>query len=1089
MIPRVTTYGTAWDQLPGATPDRPTSLVSPSLVSPSQRRLWFLHHLDPDDPAYNVCLALRMRGPLNLHALAASVDGITRRHESLRSTFDDLRPARRTAPAGRVPLVVVDVTSAPHDVGQHLAVAARRPFDLATGPLTRWLLLRLAPDDHVLVFTVHHIVFDGGSLPVLGHELAERYLAGTTGAPDPLASPAPALVPSVESAAGLTYWRECLSDLMPPPPLWFGAGSDGHLRVVHHVERMDSRVLDDLRAAARSYRCTPYVVLLAALAAVVSRYTGQDEVVVGSPVAARDTSESQQRIDLLLNLLPLRLPVGRTGCFAELVRVAREVLLDAFDHRAVPFERIVAEGAAARRPDESPLFNVLLVHQQSPAPPRLVGLDVEVLTTPTASAKYHLTVTATESIDELELAFEADGAACDVETLGRFAGHLRTLLAAAVAEPSRPLRGLPLLTSPERRCVPTAAPQRYGVASGEEPAGVHELVERTAAGLPDAVAVRAEDGQLTYAELDRSANRLAHHLRAAGAVTEGVVAVHLGRTSRLVVALLAVFKAGAAYLPLDPGLPPERHAQMVRDARATVLVTSSDIEAGLESGLGFVGPVIRLDTDADDIARRPATRPAGGRVHPGGLAYVLYTSGSSGVPKGVAIEHGSAVGFLRWAGGEHTQAELRSTLAVTSVGFDLSVFELFAPLAHGGSTVVTGPSQLHSGEPFAGGASLLNTVPSVVEALLDNDALPPGLLAVNLAGEALRPDLVDRLGRHAPGALVRNLYGPSEATTYVTVARLSAGMTHTPIGRAVAGAELWLADGDGEPVPAGVSGEILVGGSAVARGYLHRSALTARQFIPDHLGAEPGSRLYRTGDVGRTGKAAELYFLGRVDNQVKIRGVRVEPEEIEAVLQQHPGVRLAAVVAVGDAPRRRRLVAFVCAEPGAETVTPAELAAFLRGRLPTPMVPAAWSLLDDVPRTANGKVDRRRLAGQADRAAPASSSSTPPRSPLEQAIADVWCETLRLPSVGVHDGFFDLGGDSLRVLELLVRVRERVDPGLRAVDLFRCPTVASLAEFVGHGDTGGAAAATGVSRAVRRLSVAQARAVVRAEVSHDGVSV
>jgi amino acid adenylation domain-containing protein len=1063
---------------------RPTRDDAPrsAPMSTAQRRLWFLHQLDPDDHAYHICLALEVRGQISPHAVGDAVASITRRHDALRSTFhvDGARPVRRVRidrPTGPHLVDLSGQATGDGDLARHLDRLARRPFDLAAGPVARWYMLRLDPRRHLLVLTVHHIVFDGGCLPILCHELEAAYSAFLLGRPDPHAQARLAPLPSPDGhdpTADLAYWRARLGDAPPPLSVWASAaGLDRerpprHRHAVTATAVLDGDLLRRLRTAVRRRGATLFITLLATLAAVLRRYTGQDDVVIGTPVSTRDAETGRDRIDLQVNLVPLRLrPTGELP-FEALVRDARDAVLDALDHHRVPFERIVDELRPERTADSSPLFQVLFVHQQAPTPPRLPGVAVTVLPSPTPAAKYHLTVTATEGDDRLELAFDADAAECDTGILDRFAHHFCTTLAAALDDPAQPLARLSLLTGDER-AAPVATDRAWAACERDEHRTcLHHLVEDTAAARADAIAVVADDNvQLSYRELDRRANRLAHALRTRGAGPERAVAIHLPRTADLVVALLAALKSGAAYLPLDPAQPPHRLRLMLGDARPAVLLTTD----ALARALDHETTTVRVDADRDVIAAQPGSRPAV-PVRAANLAYLLYTSGSTGRPKGVAIEHASAVEFLRWSGEAFSHAELAAVLATTSVGFDLSVFELFAPLAHGGTVVLTaGPGDLaeHPGVPHA---TLLNTVPSVLETLLNSDALPPALATVNLAGEPLRPDLVDRLLRRRPGVRVGNLYGPSEATTYATVARLRANQRQSPIGHAAAGAELWLTDEAGQPVPPGVAGEILIGGSALARGYLGQPAMTAQRFIPDGLGDRPGARVYRTGDLGRIAREGDLLFLGRLDNQVKLRGVRIEPEEIEALLQRHGSVREAAVILAGEH-AQRRLVGFVCRVDGAAT-SAAELAEHLRERLPPVMIPSNWVFVDRLPRTPNGKLDRRALAGQASRAEPVALGGVPPRSALERTIAEAWCEILALPSVGVYDRFFDLGGNSLRLLELQAALRRRVDRPVRLVDLFRCPTVAALARFFERHDEE-TPAARGSSRGTLRRTAAVSR--------------
>ncbi|MFD0385139.1 amino acid adenylation domain-containing protein [Streptomyces stramineus] len=595
-------------------------------------------------------------------------------------------------------------------------------------------------------------------------------------------------------------------------------------------------------------------------------------------------------------------------------------------------------------------------------------------------------------------------------------------------------------------------------------------MERTAARCPDAVALVTGTAHLSYRALNLRANHRAARLRRAGIGTEDVVGVRLTRGPELLVCLLAVLKAGAAYLPVDPALPAARVRLMLADTRARALLTAS--------GLGEPPVPAGVPAHFTD-GPQPRPRPGDGADHtgpdrPGALAYLLHTSGSTGRPKAVAVQHDSVAAFLRWACHAFPHGELTAVLATTSAGFDLSVFELFAPLAHGG-TVVLADSALHVGTlPWAPAATLLNTVPSAAAALLDTGALPAGLRAVNLAGEPLARDLTDRLHARLPRAAVRNLYGPSEATTYATVSLVPRGSAQEPaIGRAVDTARVWAADAHGRPVPGAVAGELLIGGVAPARGYLHRPRATAESFRPDPYGP-PGARLYRTGDLAVRRPDGEFVFLGRADTQVKIRGVRIELGEVEAALRACAPAAEAAVVATGATAGDRRLLGFVSPLPGGRIETEPTLAA-LRSRLPAIFVPSALVVLDALPRTPNGKVDRAALDRLAAGHRPAADPHAPPRTPVQQAVAEVWREVLGIEHIGVHQGFFDLGGNSLTLLRVHHRLVARLGTDLALVDLFRLPTVAALAAFVeGREDRRGGAVAEASRRADRRRSAVAA---------------
>ncbi|HLX47121.1 MAG TPA: amino acid adenylation domain-containing protein [Streptosporangiaceae bacterium] len=1062
-------------------------------MSHAQQRLWFLHQLDPLDPAYNIPIAVEFNGSLDPGALRCAVFAVTRRHEVLRATFRSVqgRPAqsatRGPTPHEPIPVAMADLSwlssqAASQLAGESLRAAAAEPFQLADGQPARWALLRLARDRHILLLVVHHIVFDGGSLPVLAAELEACYLAARGGRP---AGFAPLPLRYTEFArmqraqhdqgageAGLRYWREQLAgapgrlSVLTPGVVTGGAGGGtagaglagagpagaglaGAGPVCARLG-LDRTAVGSLTSLARRHRCTPHIVFLTVLAVALARISGDTDVVLGVPVGIRDEPGSGALIGLFVNLLPLRARLAGDPAFSEALRRVRSAALDAFDHRAVPFERLVQELGPTRDAVTSPFFQVLVTYQRMPPLPRLPGVTARLIDVPPAAAKYELSITVTEAQDTADVLLEAAPGACDAVALGGLARALGVLIDAAAAAPEARLSRLPLVAGAERRRLAAAPPGR-GAAPAEPESTVSALVAEQAAATPDAIALVDGDLHLTYRALDARAAHVAAALRERGAGPERVVAVHLPRRADLVVALLAVLKSGAAYLPLDPGHPPARVLAMLADAGAVALLT----DRSYAPPPGCDTAVVRID----HVAARPVTRPH--RAAPANLCYVLYTSGSTGRPKGVAIEHRSAAAFLRWAGTAFSAGELSNVAACTPVTFDLSVFELFAPLVHGGTVIMaTALGDLQTA-PAGNRVSLINTVPSVLETFLRVARLPVSVRAVNLAGEPLPADLAERLLRDYPQVTVRNLYGPSEATTYATQARVTA-RGGPSIGRAVATARTVITDRGLEPVPAGFAGELLIGGIALARGYLNQPARTAERFVPDGLSGIPGVRLYRSGDLCRWLPDGELAFLGRLDRQVKLRGVRIEPEEIEAVLRRHPAVAAAAVVVSGADPRRQRLIAHVVpagpAPPGQD-----EILAQLRAELPAAMVPAAIVVRDRLPWTATGKLDRGALAAHHQ-----PHHLTQPRTELERTIAGIWSTTLGRPDIGADEGFFDAGGNSLLLLELHARLREAVDPSLTVADLFHGATVAAQAQLIAARPDAAAALATSARRGAAR---------------------
>ncbi len=1027
----------------------------PVPLSFAQQRLWLLDRIEPGSPAYNMPAALRVRGPLDAAALRAALDGLVRRHETLRTTFAEHRGApvqvvHAPAPAA---LRVADLRALPAEAregeARRLAEAeARRPFDLARGPLLRATLLRTADDEATVLFNMHHVAGDGWSMGVLTRELSAMYEARLRGEEARLpelpvqyadfAAWQRAWLSGAVLEAHVGWWRAQLADApallelptdRPRPAVPDGSGAWLPVRV-------GAETAAGLRALSRREGATPFMTLLAAWQLLLARYAGQDDVLVGTPVAGRGRLETEGLIGFFVNTLVLRAEVRGDAGFADLLRQVRERTLGAYQHQELPFEKLVEELGVERSLAHTPLFQVMFALQNAEQGElRLGGAEVEALERGAPAAKFDLTLSLAGAGDGLRGELEYRSGLWDAATAERMAGHYLAVLESVAADPRRRLWEVELLGDAERRRVL----EEWNRTEAEYPAAacIHHLFEAQVERTPDAVAVVFERERLTYAELNGRANRLAHHLVRLGVGPEVRVGICQERGASLVVSLLAVLKAGGAYVPLDPAYPAERLRFTLADAGVAVLLAQDSLRGvvPVPHGVRVVDPDARAAGAAGADDRDPRAPAA-----PDNLAYVIYTSGSTGVPKGVAIEHRSAVALLAWAAGVYSPAELSGVLASTSICFDLSVFEIFLPLCRGGSVVVVENALAVARSAAAGEVRLMNTVPSAIAALLKDGGLPAGVTTVNLAGEPLRAELVDAL--YARGAIERvyDLYGPSEDTTYSTWALRRAGGPAT-IGRPISNGRAYVLDAHGVPVPVGVAGELYLGGAGVARGYLGRSGLTAERFVPDPFAPGPGARLYRTGDRARWLAPGELEFLGRIDQQVKVRGFRVEPGEVEAALAALPQVREAAVVLREDDPDGARLVAYVVAEEGAAADAQAELRAGLRSRLPEHMVPAAFVVLDALPLTPNGKLDRRALP------APGRSGESRggPLTDTERAVVGIWEEELGAAGVGAADNFFDLGGHSL----LLVRVHARLEalfPGRAAlIDLFEHRTLGGLA--------------------------------------------
>ncbi|MET0395515.1 MAG: amino acid adenylation domain-containing protein, partial [Longimicrobiaceae bacterium] len=1006
-------------------------------------------------------------GALDVRALRRSLDLLAARHEPLRTVFTEAGggPAQDVRPPSPVALPVVDVSRLPADArereSRRLAAAeSLRPFDLARGPLMRALLVRAGGEEHGLLFTLHHAVADGWSLGVLTREVSAVYDAFSRGeAPRLAALPIQYADYALWQRAWLSgetlerhlgWWRGQLAGAPPlldlptdrprPPVMGEAAASVAF--------DLSAELTDALRALARREGATLFMALLAGWQALLARWSGQDDISVGVPVAGRSRVELEGLIGMFVNTLVLRSGVRPDAGFGALLARVREATLGAYAHQEVPFEKLVEELGVERSRRHTPLFQVSFALQNMElGEPALGGLRLSPLAGSEEAAKFDLRLTMTETGGGVRGILSFRSELWDAATAARMAGGLRLLLEAAAADPERPLGRLPLMTEAERRRALEA-----GEPAAPAPATVPvpEAFAARAALAPDAPAVVAGASVLTYGELDRWSSRLARHLRGLGVGPETRVAVGLERSPELVVALLAVLRAGGAYVPLDPAQPPERLAGMLGDAGARLVLTTAALAGRFPRG---PAELLALDAAHERIAAESDAPPEGG-ILPDSLAYVVFTSGSTGRPRGVAVTHAALASHMAWMQREFPLGPHDRVLQKTPVGFDASVWEFWAPLLAGAALVLAAPGAhrdpaalLRAAEEER--ASVLQLVPSMLAAMLEHGGLErcTTLRTLFCGGEALPAEAAARARAALPGARVVNLYGPTEctidATSHVVVGGGSGGTV--PIGRPVDGVTAYVLDPEAEPVPHGVAGELYLGGAQLARGYLGRPEWTAERFVPDGLSGAAGARLYRTGDRARRLAAGELEFLGRVDEQVKVRGFRIEPGEVEAALERHPGVARAAVTARDDAPGGPRLVGYVVPSAGAAPDA-AELRVYLRGLLPEHMIPTAFAVLETLPLTSSGKTDRRALPPPGAPAADA--EPVAPRSVVEEILAEAWCEVLKLDRVGVFDDFFALGGHSLLATQVIARIREEMGEDVPLRVMFDTPTIAGMAAYL-----------------------------------------
>jgi amino acid adenylation domain-containing protein len=1074
-------------------------------LTPAQEQLWFLDRLMPGGAAYVLPFQLTWRGPLAVAALAAAVRGVVERHEVLRTIFpaDDGRPRQQIAAAGAARLPLVDLsghsaTDAAVEADRLGRRAALEPFDLAAGPLWRARLLRLEAEEHRLFFCLHHIVADGWSLAPLMRDLAalyasclgERGAAGSGGAgvvggggaangaqKAGAGASLPALpIQPADYAACQRRWLA--GELLTSEIAWWRrqlAGAPEHLDLPFDRPRperrsfrggvawcdLDPAATAGIGALARRAAASPFMVLLAAFETLLLRSTHQEDFLVGSPIANRDRPEIQELVGLFVNTLVVRSDVAGDPPFVDLVARVRDRALAAYAHRELPLAELVAALAPGRDLAANPLIQVIFTHERVAPPPAAPasGVRLELAELPSPTAKFDLNLTVVEEGGAWRAAFQMSTDSFEPATMARWAARFAALVAAIAAAPERPLGALSLLPPAERAQIAgwSAGPP---VDSLGEPL-LHALFLAAARRTPQATALVAGRERWSYAALAHRALRLAERLRALGVGPEVAVGILAERSPEMVVAMLGTLLAGGYYVPLETKYPAERLAFMLADSGCAVLLRSATVDLALplpESARELdLSAAVGEPEGHDDLSWREWALPEN-------LAYLIYTSGSTGRPKAVAIEHRSAVALASWARRTFSREELAGVLASTSIAFDISVFEILLTLGLGG-TVYLARSALELPElPAASEVRVVTTVPSLMAELLEVGALPPGVRAVGLGGETLAGTLVERVYA-APGVeRVLNLYGPSEDTTFSTVAEVPRGAPGEPlIGPPVDGTRATVLGPRGELCPLGVPGELLLGGAGLARGYLGRPELTAERFAPDPFAAQPGARVYRTGDLVRLRDGGSLDYLGRIDHQVKIRGNRIELGEVEAALRQHPAIAAAAVVAIpalaatpsetGGLILAATLVRREDAPGPLAPVTAVELRAALRERLPEPMIPTAWRWVERLPLSPNGKVDRQALARADWQLAPAPRGAgfVAPRGPLEELLAGVFAELLeRAPRspISVHDSFFELGGHSLLALRLLARVQRACGADLPLEAIFEAPTVAALARRI-----------------------------------------
>ena len=1038
-----------------SSPPPPISSIprtDPLPVSFAQQRMWFLHQMDRHNPAYNMALALWLSGPLDVEALELSLQTIVQRHESLRTTFPAVEgePVQVIVPMVSVSLPVHEIEGTEQnsetEVESKMNRLAREPFDLATGPLFRARLWRLAADHHAVMLTMHHIVSDGWSVGVLFRELATLYEGYTAGGE-------PRLSPLAAQYADFSQWqRERLSgDLLEAQVDYWShqlAGAPAlelptdHPRPVTRSFRggtvethLPSRPTEALDEFSRRQQVSPFMVLLAAYAILLHRYTDQDDLIIGAPIANRTHEDTEGVIGCFINTLPLRVDLSGNPTFLALLDQVKQVAYGAYEYQELPFEKLVEELHPDRNADRSPFIETILNFDNTPSSARDVrrvgALTLQMRPVDTGTAKFDLTLFIARRSDGMTATIEYSHDLFERATIRRMLTHFETLLERLVADPTQPIGAVSFLDETERHQL--VVDWNATEAAYPDAQTLPQLFARQVARTPAAVAVVCEGKSLTYDALNARANQLARRLQQLGVGRGTLVGLYLGRSVDLLVGLLGIVKAGGAYVPLDPIYPSDRIAYILEDAQATVLVTHQPLANDLPAHL----QTVVLDTEAPTLATLDGA-DLGPVAHPEDLAYVIYTSGSTGKPKGVMIEHRTLVNFLTAMQQRPGLDETDVVVAVTTVSFDIAALELFGPLLVGAQVVLATARDAADGARLAqlldtAQATLLQATPATWHLLLEAGWTGRTTLRMLCGGEALPRDLAHQL--LDKGAALWNMYGPTETTIWSAIDQVTRDADPISIGRPIANTQCYVLDRYQQPVPAGATGELWIGGDGVARGYFGRPELTAEKFIPDPFRPGPETRLYRTGDLARYLPDGRLECLGRTDHQVKIRGFRIELGEIEAVLADHPGVQAAVVIPHDHGAGDTRLLAYVINDPHDDpTVT--DLRRFARESLPEYMVPSAFAMVEAFPLTPNGKIDRRALAALNTPAAEATSAFVAPATPMEQRVAAIWQDVLGIAHVGRHDNFFDLGGHSLLAMKAIARLEQDTGQSLNPREMF-----------------------------------------------------
>jgi amino acid adenylation domain-containing protein len=1052
----------------------------PLPLSFAQQRLWFLDQWEPGSAVYNICRAFHLRGRINVRAMEESLEGIVERHEVLRTAFPvlDGQPVQTVATKLKLPLRVINLRRVPktEQSDQSLRIVkedAGKPFDLVQGPLFRATLLHLADEVSLFVFTVHQIVCDGWSMRVFYREFWKSYEAHVSGKrqvfPELPIQYADYAVWQRQRLQGqgevlelqLAHWKRQFKSKLPvlSLPTDRPRPSRQNFCGARQPVVIDQPLTEAVKDLSNRNGATLFITLITAFKILLFHETGQEDLVVGFPIANRNWAETAGLIGCFVNTLALRTDLSGKPTFKELLSRVRENCIAAYTHRDLPFEKLVGDLHIERDMSRNPIFQSMFVFQVT----ERLGMDIQGITlepidVDAGTSKFDLTVSLAERDKRLVGFFEYSTDLFDRNTIERMAGHYQSLLEGIVSDPEQPIATLPILTAAERHRILI----EWNDTAADYPKDkcIHELFEDQVQRTPDAIALEFEEKRITYRNLNRRANQLAHYLLSLGIGQEKPVGICIERSIEMIVGLLGILKAGGAYVPLEPAYPKERLQFMLEDAQVSIVLTTERImeDKGWKTEYGEPHAAIRdprlqivcLDRDSLVIGKQRANNPSR-RVGSNVLAYVLYTSGSTGQPKGVQIQHRSVVNCFSSIGKQIDLMSQDVWLAVTTISFDIAALELYLPLISGAKIILANQEECVDGAQLlarlkASRATVMQATPSIWKLLVDTGWERRDGFKILCGGEALARQLADRLLDRSSS--VWNLYGPTESTIWSTVARITPDERPVSIGRPIANTQIYILDSHLQPVPIGVAGELLIGGDGLARGYLSRPELTLKKFIPNPFSDNPDSRLFRTGDRAKYRADGNIEFLGRVDNQVKIRGHRIELDEIEIILNQSPSVRESVVVArERDSSAEKELVGYVVSTQ--ESGPPVgELRRFLQGKLPDYMVPSRFVFLNTLPLTPNGKIDRNALPPPDGERPLLDQGFVEPRTEIEELVGQVWRDLLKLDKIGVYDNFFELGGHSLLATRIVARLRSNFNVNLALRKLFELPTVAGLAQHI-----------------------------------------